>query len=68
MTDRTIAIPRPHVPHGPKYLTADEADIAYLREAAWRIRAIRPFGSNLTATVAKLIDDAADAIEAGESR
>lgn len=61
--DMTITIPRPHVPHGPAQLTADEADAAYLRKAARNLAEhYKPFGSNLRATVVKLLDDAADAI------
>ncbi|NWN86997.1 MAG: hypothetical protein HLX51_00420 [Micrococcaceae bacterium] len=63
--DDHIVIPRPHIPHGPKQLTADASDVQYLREAAQKIQDFyKPFGSNLRATIVKLIDDAADAIEA----
>src|SRR5690606_1985224 len=60
----TITIPRPHVPHGPAHLTADEADTAYLRKAARDLAEhYKPFGSNLRATIVKLVNDAADAID-----
>lgn len=63
--DDHVIIPRPHVPHGPKQLTADASDVQYLREAAQKIQDFyKPFGSNLRATIVKLIDEAADAIEA----
>lgn len=63
--DDHVVITRPHVPHGPKQLTADASDVQYLREAAQKIQDFyKPFGSNLRATIVKLIDDAADAIEA----
>lgn len=68
MSEQRISIPRPHVPHGPKSLTEDEADANYLREAAWRLEYhYKPFGSNLRATIVKLIRDAAEAIESGET-
>ena len=67
MSDPRISIPRPHVPHGPKSLTEDQADVNYLREAAWKLEDhYKPFGSNLRATIVKLIRDAADVIETGE--
>lgn len=60
---RTITIPRPHVPHGPQHLSADEADARYLREAARKLAEhYKPFGSNLRATVVQLLNDAADAL------
>lgn len=63
MTGRTITIPAPHVPHGPVGIPQGEADAMYLRRAADRIRDARPFGSNLTATVVKLLNDAAAAVD-----
>jgi hypothetical protein len=67
----TITIPRPHVPFGPKHKTEDEADADYLREAARTMEDFyKPYGSNLRATVVKLLRDAALGIEAraGEPR
>lgn len=59
-----ITIPRPTIPYGPDHLTRDEADASYLREAAKELAEFyKPFGSNLRATIVKLINDAADAIE-----
>lgn len=59
-----ITIPRPHVPHGPEGMTANESDSQYLRKAAKDLRDhYKPFGSNLRATIIKLIEDAADQIE-----
>lgn len=61
-----LSIPRPHVPHGPSGLTADEADAMYLRKAADSLEShYKPFGSNLRATIVKLVKDAADAIAPG---
>lgn len=57
----TITIPAPHVPYGPEGVPEGEADALYLREAARRINEQRLFGPNLTATVVKLLADAADA-------
>jgi hypothetical protein len=59
----TITVPRPTVAYAPKHLSGDEADVVYLREAAKTIAEGRTFGSNLSATVAKLLNDAAAAIE-----
>ena len=68
MSDQQISIPRPHVPHGPKGLTEDEADANYLRVAASDLdEYYKPFGSNLRATIVKLIRDTAEAIESGET-
>ena len=59
-----ITVPRPHVPHGPRLLTENESDVMYLRKAAKDLRDhYKPFGSNLRATIIKLIEDAADQIE-----
>lgn len=58
----TITIPRPHVPHGRTHVTPEQADAEYLREASRRIGESRMFGSNLTATVARLCADAANAL------
>lgn len=63
---KRIVIPRPHVPFGPEGLSDDEADVHYLREVVKKIDEgyARVGGSNVTATIRKLISDAADAIEA----
>ena len=67
MTDTTkpdsITIPAPHVPYGPKGVPEAKATADYLREAACTFRAKKPFGSNLGATVIKLLDDAAEALD-----
>ena len=58
-----ITIPRPHVPHGPKGIPAEQADADYLREAARKLEEhYKPFGSNLRAAVVELVRDAADAV------
>jgi len=65
----TITVPRPHVAHGPAGVHPDEADAEYLRSAVRNIehqgRGERLWGSNLTATVVRLLIDAAFAIEHG---
>lgn len=59
-----ITIPRPHVPFGPQHLTNNASDAQYLHTAATELEQFyQPFGSNLRATVVKLIQDAAQAIE-----
>lgn len=63
----TISIPRPHVPFGPSGTSEDHADASYLREVVWKIDkgyAKGIGGSNVTATIRKLIADAADVLEA----
>ena len=61
--EQTITVPRPHIPYGPEGIPADEADANYLRKAADDLAVhYRCFGSNLRATVVKLMNDAADAI------
>lgn len=55
----TVTVPRPTVPHGPVHLTVDEADAAYFREASRTLESRRAFGSNLTRTIARLLDDVA---------
>lgn len=57
-----ITVPRPTVPFGPVGVPVDQADADYLRSAAGNIEFARCLGSNLTATVTKLLRDAADAI------
>ena len=57
-----LTVPRPHVPHGPKGVPADQADADYLREAARTVEFSRCMGSNLTATVVKLLNDCAAAL------
>ena len=69
MNPSHITIPRPHVPFGPDGVTAEKADADYLRNAVriikWRAATGREiWGSNLPATIIKLLGDAADAIEA----
>lgn len=66
MSTTYLRIPKPEILTGPKHQTVDEATIAYLREAAQRVRDNRYWGSGVTALVAKLLDDAASAIETGE--
>lgn len=63
--ETTITVPRPTVAYGPKHLPTALADANYLRSAAGNIEFSRCLGSNLTATVTKLLRDAADAVEAG---
>lgn len=64
----TITIPRPHVPYGPDHVTEDQADADYLRSAVRNIdhlsRGERIWGSNVTATVRKVLLDAADTLAA----
>jgi hypothetical protein len=62
VTNETITIRRPHVPHGPKGISSDEADANYLRIAARNIEHARCCGSNLTTTVVRLLHDAAAAL------
>ena len=64
-----ITVPRPHVPHGPVGGPTAQADAGYLHEAARKMENRPPFGSNLTATVVKLLRDSAEAIGAsGDER
>ena len=60
--DRTVTIPAPHVPHGPKGIPEHEADADYLRHAAKNLRWAGVLGSNLTETVAQMCEAAADAL------
>lgn len=62
-----LTIPRPHVPFGPEGIPADQADADYLRDAARNIEFSRCMGSNLTATVVKLLNDCATAIDEREA-
>lgn len=58
-----VTIPRPHVHHGPQEVPEAEADANYLREAAQKLEShYKPFGSNLRATVVKVLRDTADAV------
>ncbi|MDN4174755.1 hypothetical protein QWY28_17470 [Nocardioides sp. SOB77] len=59
----TITVPRPHVLYGPEGMPVDQADARYLRDAARNVEHARCLGSNLTATVTKLLNDAADALD-----
>lgn len=56
----TVTVPRPTVPYGPEHLSADEADAAYFREASRTLEQRQAFGSNLTRTIAGLLDNVAD--------
>lgn len=58
-----IVVERPHVPHGPKGVPTEQADAAYLRQAARNIEHSRCMGSNLTRTVTRLLHEVADALE-----
>lgn len=59
----TITIPAPHVEFGPDGIPAALADADYLEHAAASLRdGYRVGGSNVTATVVKLLTDAAFAI------
>lgn len=64
----TVTVPRPHVPFGPMRVPENEADADYLRAAVKNIRYAESngrglFGSNLTNTVCKLLNDVADALD-----
>lgn len=63
----TVTIPRPTVAHGPEYLTVDQADASYFREASRTLAARQEFGSNLTATIAGLLDDVAQVLDPADS-
>ena len=62
-----LAIPRPHVPFGPTHVSEDKADADYLRHAVRNIEYLRQgeriWGSNLTATIIKLLWDVADVLD-----
>lgn len=64
---KTITIPAPHVPHGPVGVPENVADADYLRAAVrnieYQTRGERLWGSNLTATIIKLLNDAANALD-----
>lgn len=64
----TITIPRPHVESGPTHLSQDVADATYLRNAVSNInyqdKGVKFWGSSVTATIVKLLQDSADAVEA----
>lgn len=62
----TIIVPRPQIHTGPKDMTVDAASAMYLRDAACRVRANRYWGSGVSALVARLLDDAAQAIDTTE--
>ena len=63
----TITIPAPHVTFGPKGIPANVADAEYLRSAVGNIDYLshgeRIWGSGVTATVRKLLLDAAQALD-----
>lgn len=65
-TDEQIMIARPVVPHGPAHLTEDEGTAHYLREVVRKIDTgfLNVGGSNVTATVRKLMLDTAAALTA----
>ena len=68
MSARTITIPAPHVIYGPEGVPEAVADADYLRAAVRNIRYAESngasmFGSNLTNTVCKLLEDSAAALE-----
>lgn len=59
-----LVIPRPHVPYGPEGIPEVDADVDYLTKAAKDLEQhYKPFGSNLRATIVKLIRDTAKALE-----
>lgn len=68
----TITIPRPHVPFGPDHIPEREADADYLRSAVRNIKHLergeRIWGSNLTATIIKLLLDSAAALTTPEAQ
>lgn len=56
----TVAVPRPHVPHGPRGVPELLADADYLDHAASNIRGgFAVGGQNVTNTVVKLLHDTA---------
>lgn len=59
----TITIPKPAIHTGPKHLTVDQATAQYLREVADRVRANRYWGSGVTALVASVVENVANAVE-----
>ena len=63
----TITIPTPHVTYGPKDVPENVADADYLRSAVGNIDYLshgeRIWGSGVTATVRKLLLDAAQALD-----
>lgn len=63
-TGEVVVIPRPVVPHGPHGLTENEGTAHYLRGVVRKIDSgfLTVGGSNVTATVRKLLLDTADAI------
>jgi hypothetical protein len=63
MSATFIAIPVPHVPFGPEGVPEWRADANYLISAARNIHAgYEVGGSNVTATVVKLLNDVASAL------
>ena len=59
----TITIPRPAIHTGPQHKTVDEATADYLLEAATRVVDRQIWGSGVTALVARLLTDAAMALQ-----
>lgn len=63
-----ISIPRPHVPFGPEGVPEHEADADYLDHAAASLEGhYEVGGSNVRATVVKMLRDAASALRAASS-
>ncbi len=58
-----ITVPRPHVPYGPVGVPENKADADYLDHAATSLeRHFEVGGSNVRATVVKLLRDTASAL------
>jgi hypothetical protein len=69
----TLTVAVPSVPYGPKGVPVEKADAGYYQAAARNIRYAAEHGnsfagSNLTETVAKLCEAAAEALEACMAR
>lgn len=63
-----LTIPRPHVPYGPVGVPESEADANYLEHAAASLEGhYEVGGSNVRATVVKLLRDVAAALRAASS-
>jgi len=66
MAHEHVTIPRPYILTGPAHQTVDEATIAYLHEAAERVRRHRYWGSGVSTLVALTLKDVAAAMEADD--